>query len=106
MYEIFPITFTEDKPANPLQILGDALIAVVFVRNVLAMVIRFSFTDWIYGMGIQNTFILIGVIAFVTAILPALLMIYGKRARVKTTQRYRAYASCQQVARAVDVTTS
>ncbi|KAJ5381619.1 uncharacterized protein N7496_004047 [Penicillium cataractarum] len=88
------------------DILGDALIAVVFVRNGLAMVIRFSFTDWIYGMGIQNTFILIGVIALVTAILPALLMIYGKRARVNTTQKYRTFSSCQlEVARAVDVTT-
>lgn len=56
-------------------------------------------------MGIQNTFILIGVIAFATAILPALLMIYGKRARVKTTQKYRIYASRQQVSRADDVTT-
>lgn len=63
------------------------------------MVIRFSFTDWIYGMGIQNTFILIGVIAFITAILPALLMIYGKRARVKTASRYMDFASRQQVAR-------
>jgi hypothetical protein len=73
----------------------------VFVRNGLAMVIRFSFTDWIYGMGIQNTFILIGVIALVTAILPAVLVIYGKRARAKTAEKYRVYASRQQVARAI-----
>jgi uncharacterized membrane protein len=100
MYEDrYQSTLTKEEFANVLQILGDALIAVVFVRNGLAMVIRFSFTDWVYGMGIQNTFILIGVIALVTAILPALLMIYGKRARVKTASKYKHFASRQQVAR-------
>ncbi|KAJ5176699.1 uncharacterized protein N7482_002576 [Penicillium canariense] len=84
------------------DILGDALIAVVFVRNGFAMIIRFAFTDWIAGMGIENTFILIGAIAFITAVLPALLMVYGKRARVKTTSKYRKFASRQQVQRLVE----
>ncbi|KXG52615.1 Major facilitator superfamily domain, general substrate transporter [Penicillium griseofulvum] len=57
------------------QILGDALVAVVFVRNGFAMVIRFSFTSWLTGMGIQHTFVLIGVIAFATMIMPILLLV-------------------------------
>lgn len=65
------------------------------------MVIQFSFTAWIAGMRIQNTFILIRVLALITAILPALLMIYGKRARVKTASKYQEFASRQQVSRAV-----
>lgn len=83
------------------QILGDALIAVVFVRNGLAMAIRFSFTSWLAGMGIQHTFILIGVIAFATMIMPILLLVYGKKARVGTAAKYRKFASRQQVRRSV-----
>jgi hypothetical protein len=52
-------------------------------------------------MGIQNTFILIGVLAMVTLVMPALLMLYGKRARVKTAFKYREFASRQQAQRSV-----
>lgn len=50
-------------------------------------------------MGIQNTFILIGVLAMVTLVMPALLMLYGKRARAKTAVKYREFASRQQTQR-------
>ncbi|KAF9890170.1 hypothetical protein FE257_006331 [Aspergillus nanangensis] len=83
------------------DILGDALIAVVFIRNGFAMIVRFAFTPWITGMGIQNTFILISVIALATAIFPIVLMIYGKRARVRTAANYRKYARRQPVHRAI-----
>ncbi|KAJ5665545.1 uncharacterized protein N7477_007993 [Penicillium maclennaniae] len=83
------------------DILGDALIAVVFVRNGFAMIILFALTDWIAGMGIQNTFIVIGVLAFVTLVMPALLMVHGKRARIKTASKYKEFASRQQPQRFV-----
>ncbi|KAJ5280025.1 Major facilitator superfamily domain general substrate transporter [Penicillium angulare] len=70
------------------DILGDALIAVVFVRNGLAMIIRFAFTKWLAGMGIQNTFILIGVIALALGTLPIVFMVYGKRVRVKSATNF------------------
>ncbi|KAE8361511.1 major facilitator superfamily domain-containing protein [Aspergillus caelatus] len=79
------------------DILGDALIAIVFIRNGFAMVVRFAFTPWINGMGIQNTFILIGMLALITVTLPILLMIYGKRARASTADKYRKYAARQPV---------
>ncbi|KAJ5304573.1 Isovaleryl-CoA dehydrogenase [Penicillium atrosanguineum] len=83
------------------DILGDALVAVVFVRNGLAMLILFAFTDWVAGMGIQNTFIVIGVLALATLAMSALLMFYGKRARVKTALKYKEFASRQQTQRYV-----
>ncbi|KAL3471439.1 major facilitator superfamily domain-containing protein [Aspergillus californicus] len=81
------------------DILGDALIAVVFIRNGFAAIIRFAFTDWLAGMGIQNTFILIGMIALVSVVIPILLLVYGKRARVRTAERYKIYARKEQVQR-------
>ncbi|KAB8261412.1 major facilitator superfamily domain-containing protein [Aspergillus pseudonomiae] len=81
------------------DILGDALIAIVFIRNGFAMVVRFAFTPWITGMGIENTFILISMLALVTVTLPILLMVYGKRARASTAEKYRKYAARQPVHR-------
>lgn len=72
---------------------------MVFIRNGFAAIIRFAFTDWIGGMGIQNTFILIGMIALALAILPVLLIFFGKRARVRTAEKYRRYARRQQAQR-------
>lgn len=63
------------------------------------MVVRFAFTPWINGMGIQNTFILIGMLALITVTLPILLMVYGKRARAGTADNYRKYAARQPVHR-------
>lgn len=63
------------------------------------MVIKFAFTSWVGGMGIQNTFILIGVLSLVTMIMPALLMVYGKRARIHTAHKYVEFAAYQQVQR-------
>ncbi|GES59591.1 hypothetical protein ATEIFO6365_0003087100 [Aspergillus terreus] len=83
------------------DILGDALIAVVFIRNGFAMVVRFAFTPWVTGMGIQNTFILIGMLALATAIMPVVLMFKGKGARVRTAADYRKYATRQPVHRTI-----
>ncbi|KAL2812979.1 major facilitator superfamily domain-containing protein [Aspergillus granulosus] len=81
------------------DILADALIAVVCIRNGFAATIRFAFTDWLAGMGIQNTFILIGMISLVSMALPILLLVFGKKARVNTAERYEFYAKRQQVQR-------
>jgi hypothetical protein len=63
------------------------------------MIVRFDFTDWVYGMGLQSTFILIGILALVPVVMPMLLMIYGKRARVKTGDKYKQFWSRQLVDR-------
>ncbi|KAJ5808757.1 Major facilitator superfamily domain general substrate transporter [Penicillium riverlandense] len=80
-------------------ILNDALISVVFIRNGLAMIVRFAFTDWFLGMGTQNTFVLIGVISLVSMIMPALLVAYGKSARIHTAHKYVEFAAHQQAQR-------
>ncbi|BAE61760.1 unnamed protein product [Aspergillus oryzae RIB40] len=81
------------------DILGDALNSIVFVRNGFAMVVRFAFTPWVTGMGIQNSFILISMLALLPVTLPILLMIYGKRARSSTADKYWKYAARQPVHR-------
>lgn len=69
---------------------------MVFVRNGIGMIVKFALTSWLDRMGIENTFILIGVLSLVTMIMPALLMVYGKRARINSTPKYREFAVQQQ----------
>ncbi|KAJ5933681.1 hypothetical protein N7454_006010 [Penicillium verhagenii] len=81
-------------------IINDALISVVFIRNGLGMIVKFALTRWLKGMGIQNAFILIGFLSLATMIMPALLMVYGKRARINSAPKYREFAAEQQAQRA------
>lgn len=70
------------------QIVGDALTAVVFVRNALAVVVSFCLSPWLDGMGLQNMFILIGCLATVLLMIPIPMIIWGKKARILTAERY------------------
>ncbi|RHZ46405.1 uncharacterized protein CDV56_103391 [Aspergillus thermomutatus] len=79
------------------DILSDALVAVVFVRNGISMIVKFLWTPWIMGMGIQNTFILVAMIALATMALPISLMIWGKKFRIRTAAKYKQY-DCRQPA--------
>ncbi|KAJ5226654.1 Major facilitator superfamily domain general substrate transporter [Penicillium citrinum] len=77
-------------------ILNDALVGVVFIRNVFSMIVKFPFAKWLEAMGVQNTFIMIGAISFATMIVPGLFMIWGKRFRTRTSLKYTEYAAYQQ----------
>ena len=79
-----------------LDIIGDAMVAIVFCRNILSVVILFIYTPWITKLGIQNTFLMIGIFCFVVALaLPVLLLITGKALRVSSAERYRTISGRQ-----------
>lgn len=77
------------------QIVGDALVGVVFTRNVFSVIVLFTITPWVNGMGIQNLHILTACIAFAILTVPVLFLKYGKRFRKATTDRYRKLAQKQ-----------
>lgn len=77
------------------KIIGDAIIGVVFVRNVFSVIVLFTITPWLSGMGIQNLHILTASLAFAILSLPVLFLKYGKRFRRTTADRYRNYARKQ-----------
>lgn len=72
--------------------IGDALVGVVFVRNLLGVVVSVGIIPWIDGMGIQNTFILTAATAAIVLLIPAPLMIWGKKARIRTSVKYEHYS--------------
>ncbi|KAJ5467094.1 hypothetical protein N7475_004846 [Penicillium sp. IBT 31633x] len=83
------------------EILGDALVGVVFVRNAFSVIIMFVYTPWINAMGIQNTFIVAGMVSLIMTIMPIGLLIWGKRAREHTAAEYRRYALRQPLHRSL-----
>ncbi|KAI1622599.1 major facilitator superfamily transporter [Exophiala viscosa] len=77
------------------NIIGNALVGVVFTRNIFSVIILFALTPWINGMGVQNVHVLIAVLCFALSMLPVPLLIWGKKARIATATRYRKMASQQ-----------
>ncbi|KGO67162.1 Major facilitator superfamily domain, general substrate transporter [Penicillium italicum] len=77
------------------DIIGDALIGVIFMRNILSVIVLFVLTPWVNGMGMKNLHILIAVIAFVIQLAPIPLLIWGKKARIATAPSYRKMAANQ-----------
>ena len=79
------------------QLVGDALVGVVFIRNVLSVIVLFTLTPWVNGMGIQNVHILIAFIIFAILLLPIPLLIWGKKARIATAKRVSLAVHCRSL---------
>lgn len=70
------------------DVTGEAFVAIAFVRNVFGIVIGQVRTVWMTDMGLQNMFILQGVIATVICLLYVPMIYLGQKARVRTAGRY------------------
>ncbi|OJI99560.1 hypothetical protein ASPVEDRAFT_50977 [Aspergillus versicolor CBS 583.65] len=81
------------------DILSDALVGVILVRNGISVLIMFVFTPWVNNLGIQNTFICIALISLIMTLLPIILLVMGKAARARTAADYRKFAVRQAVYR-------
>lgn len=77
------------------EILGDVMIGIVFVRNLFAVVILFSLTPWTNDMGVQNVCVITAAVCFAILLLPIPLLLWGKRIRVATAERYKRMAMRQ-----------
>jgi hypothetical protein len=74
------------------QILGDALVGVVFVRNGISTGMIFAVPPWMVNMGIYDMFVVCGVLAAVIALTCVPFLIWGRAWRVKLASRYAKYA--------------
>ncbi|GKZ20275.1 hypothetical protein AbraIFM66951_001392 [Aspergillus brasiliensis] len=83
------------------DIVGDTLVGVVFMRNVFSVIVLFTLTPWVNGMGMQNLHVLLAVLALFIYSIPIPLLIWGKRARIATASTYRRMAESQSDNRAV-----
>lgn len=79
------LTYLLDSYTN---IIADAFIGVIVVRNVFAMIMVFAQTPWIEGVGLQNVYITVGCISLLPLALTFALIYYGKHLRGKSAERY------------------
>ncbi|KAM3548030.1 hypothetical protein ARSEF4850_009654 [Beauveria asiatica] len=81
------------------SIVGSSMIGIIFIRNVFAVVILFALTPWITAMRLINVHVIVAAVIFVIQLLAVLFLIWGKRFRAATAQRYRNHAQRQPTAR-------
>ncbi|KAJ5400811.1 hypothetical protein N7465_011300 [Penicillium sp. CMV-2018d] len=77
------------------EIIGDALVGVIFMRNIFSVIVLFVLTPWVNKMGLRNLHILCAVVAFVILLIPIPLLIWGKKARIATAPSYMKMAANQ-----------
>lgn len=84
-----------------MQIVGNALVGVVFTRNAISVVVLFALTPWIEGMGLRDMHILVAVLCFLFLLIPVPLIIWGKKSRLASAASYRRMALKQPTHRDV-----
>ncbi|KAH8705772.1 major facilitator superfamily domain-containing protein [Talaromyces proteolyticus] len=83
------------------DIVGDALVGVVFVRNIFSVIVLFALTPWIEATGILNLHIQISAICFAVLLLPLPLIVWGKKMRISTAEIYRKMTLRQSMHRMI-----
>lgn len=67
---------------------GEALTSVMLIRNIIGFGLTFSVQPWIEGMGLRNTFILMGCLACLAFAMATVFLVKGRGARKITTKMY------------------
>ncbi|KAF9875164.1 hypothetical protein CkaCkLH20_07430 [Colletotrichum karsti] len=83
------------------EIIGDALTALTFTRNVLSTIFVFAMPAWIAAVGIPNVFNTIGAIGVLILSFSVFFIWRGKKLRAQTAKVYKYYAERQFEARPV-----
>ncbi|KAJ6439412.1 NAD dependent epimerase/dehydratase family protein [Purpureocillium lavendulum] len=74
------------------NMIGDAFVGVAVVRNALGAVASIGIIPWIETMGLQNVFILGTALAPLFLGIPVVLLLWGRKARIVTNDKYRQYS--------------
>lgn len=76
--------------AYPEMVL-EGMVGVSVINNTIGMIFSFGASQWLGVSGVQNTFIAIGVLAFVFMMTTAPMIYFGKRCRRWTRSRYERF---------------
>ncbi|KAG5356275.1 putative MFS-type transporter [Yarrowia sp. B02] len=79
------LTYLLDSYKN---IVADAFIGVIVVRNAFGMVMVFAQTPWIERVGLQNVYITVGCLSLIPLAATVPYLMYGKQLRRRSEQRY------------------
>ncbi|KAL6408666.1 HOL1, putative substrate-H+ antiporter [Ilyonectria robusta] len=71
---------------------GEAVTTVILIRNIIGSALTFGIQPWIDSMGVQDTFIMVAILAFVITFASGLLIVWGKKMRLLTKAAYLDFA--------------
>lgn len=77
------------------KVIGDAYIGLTFVRNAFGTLGAMCLSPWIAKMGLYNMFVLSGGLSITVTLLTVPMMIWGRRCRQWTAERYTIMAARQ-----------
>ena len=69
----------------------EGMVGVSVINNTIGMIFSFGASQWLGVSGVQNTFVAIGVLAFVFLMTTAPMIYFGKRCRRWTRKRYERF---------------
>ncbi|KAI1612551.1 putative MFS transporter [Exophiala viscosa] len=67
---------------------GEAMATAIIVRNTMAFAIGYGITPWIENLGYQNCFISAAFVGLVTCLAFVVMLVWGKKFRVRSTRAY------------------
>jgi MFS family permease len=70
------------------QMVLEGMVGVSVINNTLGMIFSLACNPWIDSLGVQNSYIAVGVVNFVVMMLTAPMIIYGKKCRKLTKNMY------------------
>lgn len=73
--------------AYPL-LAGEVTVAVIFIRNTIGCAVVFGIAPWLQRDGLQETFIIVGILAFIGLMSGVLLIVWGESCRRRSTPLY------------------
>lgn len=77
------------------QIIGDALVGVIFVRNALATILIFAIPPWVEHMGVYDMYVVLAVLSTAVALTCVPFCLWGPSWRAKLASKYECYAERQ-----------
>ncbi|KAK1640532.1 major facilitator superfamily domain-containing protein [Colletotrichum phormii] len=79
------------------EIAGESIVSLILCRSTLTFGFSYAITPWIDGAGLQNTFIVVAIISFLTGMSFLIMIWKGKQLRILSEARYWRYAAMQVV---------
>ncbi|TQW01022.1 hypothetical protein V2A60_002039 [Cordyceps javanica] len=74
------------------NMIGDAMVGIVFFRNALAVVLWMGIMPRIGANGTNTVFVTTSIAAAIVMLIPVPLLIWGRRGRMLTASKYREYS--------------
>ncbi|OJI96746.1 hypothetical protein ASPVEDRAFT_36137 [Aspergillus versicolor CBS 583.65] len=75
------------------EIGGESTVSVMMMRNTIGFGFSYAITPWYTSMGLQNCFIMAGIMSLVCTSTFLIMVRYGKTLRRRSTKRYLEYIS-------------